>query len=251
MTALGQGLVVVANWRSTFISVLDPANLRRTRSTPLRMRPHDVAAASDGTRVYVASEDQAVVFADLAAGRGLRSVRTGRRPHDLIEVGASVWVTDIATPAIYVLDARNGARLAALSLPRPGHDIAVRPDGKEVWATPLSGNTIFILDPGIRRLRGTLRLGRSPQHMAFSADGREIWITETTTSRIYVVDVEQRRLKATIALGGPPHHVALDARYAYVAVGPAHLVIIDLRTRAIVRRLEVGPDPHDVVVGRY
>lgn len=99
MAALGQGLVVVANWGSTFISVLDPANLRRARSIPVRVRPHDVAAASDGARIYVASEDRAVVFVDLVAGRVLRSIRIGRRPHDLIEVGTSVWVTDIATPA--------------------------------------------------------------------------------------------------------------------------------------------------------
>jgi DNA-binding beta-propeller fold protein YncE len=43
LTALGQGLIVVANWGSRFISVLDPANLRhsvdlRPRATPRRRR---------------------------------------------------------------------------------------------------------------------------------------------------------------------------------------------------------------------
>jgi len=132
LTALGQGLVVVANWGSRFISVLDPANLRRARSIPVRVRPHDVTGSSDGKRVYVASEDRAVLFVDLVTGRIMRAISIGRRPHDLIEVGTSVWVTDIAAPAIYLLDARNGTRLATLVLPSPGHDIAVRPDGKEV-----------------------------------------------------------------------------------------------------------------------
>lgn len=76
-------------------------------------------------------------------------------------------------------------------------------------------------------------------------------MTSSKLGRVCGSPTSRRQLEATIDLGGPPHHVVLDRRYAYVAVGPAHLVIIDLRTRAIVRRLEVGPDPHDVVVGRY
>jgi YVTN family beta-propeller protein len=248
MALLAGNRVIVATQGSKSVSALDAASLREVRRIPVGVTPHDVAASADGRRAFVLSPDGLLVVVDPASGRILQRVALRGRLHDLAVLDEDIWITDIASPVVTIMNAGTGAGTATVFLPRPGHDLAMRPGAREVWITPWSGNAVVIIDARTRASLVVVRVGRSPQHLAFTPDGREAWITETESGTLSVIDAAQRRTVATITIGGRPHHIAVDGRRAYVADGPSSVVVVDVRTRAVTGRIPVGLDPHDVVI---
>lgn len=247
LAVLRSGLLLVANWGSTAVSVIDLAARREVRRISLGVAPHDVAASSRPNEGYILSEQGALFVVDAGRGRILRRTTMRGRPHDLAVVAGDAWVTDLRARRLLIMDGQSGAAFTD-GLPAVSHDLALRPGGREVWITPWSGNRVMIVDARSRRLRAVVRVGSSPQHLAFTPDGRTAWIAETATGKAYMIDAERRRILGAVDLGGPPHHVAVDERRAYFAVGPSHLIVVDTRRQQIITRVMVGADPHDVVL---
>ena len=79
-------------------------------------------------------------------------------------------------------------------------------------------------------------------------NGGEAWVTEPSSGRVFVVDALKRRAVDEINLGGHPHHLRLAAGRVYVAVGPDELVVLDARSRSILKRVKVGSGVHDVAL---
>jgi YVTN family beta-propeller protein len=108
-------------------------------------------------------------------------------------------------------------------------------------------------------------VGRHPHEIAVSADGRYAYVTDNGTMRIEqagpggnslsVIDLAARKRVAVISLGEfrRPHGIDLDHNSGLLAVStelPDRLVIIDTRTRRILRTFETrGKTAHMVKWG--
>lgn len=247
MAATGRYLLVALQGGQEAV-VFDTTRPREVRKIALGAVPHDVDASAEGGRGYVLSAAGVLTLIGLPAGGVARRMALGGRPHNLLTVDDGVWITDIASPSVTIVDAQTGERTGSVRLAAAGHDLARRPGTDEIWITPWTGNGIMIADTRTRRAAAVVSVGTGPQHLAFTPDGREVWITETTSGTVFIVDAARRQVAGALRLGARPHHVAVDDRRAYMAAGPSDLIAIDTRARGIVARVRVGANPHDVVI---
>ena len=96
----------------------------------------------------------------------------------------------------------------------------------------------------------------TPHNLDLGAEGRYLWIRDFV-GNVGVLDLADDTLVTTLAVGNA--HGGIDVvpggQYvASVAIGDAHVILIDARTREIVSRIEVGAGPHGVRAsadGRY
>ncbi len=248
LTVTPQGTVVVANQGATDVALVSVSAPGRAHRVGVGARPHDVASSEDGRRVYVLSEEGALVELDPATGVMGTRLQLRRAAHNLAVVGGELWITNTAVGEVYVVDARRMELTGRIRLPMPGHDLAVRPEGGEVWVTLWPAGEMVVVDARSRRVIRTVPAGRRPQHLAFDPEGGEVWVTDTGVPRAYVLDASTGRTMATVDLGGASHHVAVGGRRAYLTAAPAYVVVVDRTTRRVVQRVRVGNAPHDVSI---
>jgi YVTN family beta-propeller protein len=240
------GLIVVATQGTDTVSVIDPTMDQGTvKRISIGAPPHDLAVDADGRTVLVVSERGSLTRLDPVSGRVLQTVKLDGRPHNVIVSRRAAWITDILARRIFVLD---GETVHTLPISVVGHDLAAHPASKELWVTPWSSNRTAIIDLETRREIARLQVGRYPshKHLAFTEDGSEAWITEPESGSLFIVNAQTRRIVERVDLGGHPHHLRFAAGRAYVAVGPRDLVVLDVGTRSVIGRLEVGSEIHDV-----
>lgn len=246
LEATSGGLLLVATQGEDSISVVDLGNDPPTVSRILiGAAPHDIAVAEDGT-AYVLSERGLVAHVDPASGSILETVELSGRPHNLIAAAGSIWITDISSRRLFVVDAGLSVRELPISI--VGHALALRPGSTELWITPWDGNRSVIVDLGTGEEIADLQVGEDPshKHVAFNEDGSEAWLSEPASGSIFVVDASARSVAERIDVGGHPHHVRFADERAYVTVAPNDLVVFDARDRGVVERLSAGSGVHDV-----
>jgi YVTN family beta-propeller protein len=90
---------------------------------------------------------------------------------------------------------------------------------------------------------------KSPLGLALSDDGRFAYVALHTADALAVVDLNEDRVLAEIPVGGKPYDVALHGGTAYVTCEDDDtLVLVDVATRRVRRRLAVPQGPRGVAV---
>jgi hypothetical protein len=65
---------------------------------------------------------------------------------------------------------------------------------------------------------------------------------------LFILDTETRKLIGNVSLGGHPHHPRIARGRAYIAVGPADLVVLNAKSRAVIGQRVVGSGVHDAAL---
>ena len=213
----GQGAerLYVTNTGDDSLSVLDPAARAVIASIPLGNRPHGLAPAPDGRRLYVTTE----------GGRG------------------EVLAIDTATQAIaWRLDV--GANL---------HQPALARDGRHLFVPELVGGKLYVVDVLERRVAAEIPLldrdGTTPLmglHNAYTgASGRWIYETAIFSRALVRIDAAGWRVDRLYPLAGQPRPAALraDESKIYLQFSQLHgFVELDLESGEETARVE-WPEP--------
>lgn len=172
------------------------------------------ASGAAGTLLIGNKGEDTVSFVDLASGRELGRVATGRMPHE----------------------------------------IAISPDGRLAAVVAYGGKSIDIFEVASRALKQRIDLGanQGPHGIVWLADGRILATTERSQS-LTVVDPRGAAPKVTAiptAQQGT-HMVAVspDARRAYTAnIASGTVSVIDLASGTKLRDVAVGGRPEGIAV---
>src|SRR5205807_1493634 len=90
---------------------------------------------------------------------------------------------------------------------------------------------------------------KSPLGLALSDDGRFAYVALHTAGALAFVDLQEGKVLAEVAVGKDPYDVALHQGTAYVSCeGDDTLVLVDVATRRVRRRLAVPQGPRGVAV---
>ena len=90
---------------------------------------------------------------------------------------------------------------------------------------------------------------KSPLGLALSDDGRFAYVALHTAGGLAIVDLQEGKVLAEVAVGKEPYDVALHQGTAYVTCeGDDTLVLVDVATRRVRRRLAVHQGPRGVAV---
>jgi len=171
-------------------------------------------SAPAGTLLIGNKGEDSVSFVDLATGRELGRVPTGRMPHE----------------------------------------IAVSPDGRLAAVVAYGGKTIDVFDVAGRRLRQRIDLGdnQGPHGIVWLADGRILATTERSQT-LTIVDPRGTEPKVTaIGTGQQGTHmvaVSPDARRAFTAnIGSGTVSVLDLVSATKLRDVSVGGRPEGIAI---
>jgi DNA-binding beta-propeller fold protein YncE len=153
-----------------------------------------------------------------------------------------VWVGVEDADQVALVDIGSGEVLARHRTPGGPHNVTVAEDGTAAAALYAS-DRLALIDRGNARL---LRLGGTP-HDA-KATGELFAVANEAARRIDLVS--RGRHVGSIRLTAEPHDLAIapGGDRAWVTLnGSSRLAVVDLRARRLVRYVETGRRPHDIL----
>jgi DNA-binding beta-propeller fold protein YncE len=231
-------------------------------------RPHGLAWSPDGRWVLVTVEaDRAVLLVDAEVWAVRHAIPTGQETSHMVAVapdGRRAYVGNIGGGSVSMLDVRRGRLLRVAQTGAGTEGVAVAPDGGQVWAVNRAADAISVLDPRTLATLATLPCPDFPIRVRFTPDGRLALVTTARSSELHLFDVATRRSLGTVVFSLDSSRAAptlLGTQFARSAVpvgvlplpGSAlawvalsamgEVVEVDLATRTVVRRLQVGREP--------
>jgi YVTN family beta-propeller protein len=273
-----QSSLLVLSKRDHTLAIVDPATLQVVAKAPVGNDPHEVIASSDGTTAYVSNYGggafNTLAVIDLIAHKPLPSIDLGplRGPHGLAFAGGKVWFTAEAAKAIARYDpATHKVDWILGTGQNRTHMIDVSPDLQHIVTTNVSSATVSLIDQAPVRMPGpppgappppnggpagpggpprmdwnetVIPVGNGSEGFDLSPDRREIWVANAQDGTISVIDVAAKKVIQTIAADVPSANrlkFTADGQLVLVSnLGGPDLVILDAKTRAVIKRLPIG-----------
>lgn len=195
------------------------------------------------------------------------------RPHAIAvhPDGQPVYTASLAENRLAALEPVEEA-MELIDVPGPHHsfvELAVSPDGRIVVATGEMSDELLVfdlIDPMDPTLIKRLEVNAAPWHPVFTPDGRELWFGNRNANTVTVVETATWTVADVIEGEGlaQPHGLVISAdgervfvsnenlNNSYVPPGveppegdvegafPGTVVVIDARSREILKVLEVG-----------
>lgn len=226
--------------------------------------PHGIAITSDGSRVYIGTENAdvpGIVVYDVNAGRVAGKI-------DVLLEGGHFLAIDQRTNKLYypmrtdnrVLVIDTGTDRVEKIIPVDGGPVGIgfTPNG-EAWVHSDYDGSVTVIDMGedevVERIENT---GTGAGRIAVSPDGRFAASTHSVSADVAIIDTHAREVVARVPVGGlgfplfSPDGSKLYVMTAATYVGsPPNVVterhggvtVIDVATRKAVGRWPVGEDP--------
>jgi YVTN family beta-propeller protein len=260
-------------------SALSRIDLRtgEVRAFPLPVRPHNVQAFPDGSRIVVAGPlvtagdahqehgsmeatpaRLLVIDAQSTDVANAVAVDIGTHPaHVVVSRDATrVYVTDSASNSVQIVDLNERKIVAEVPTGRYPHGLRLSPDGSTIAVANLQDNTISLIDTGSARESARIPVGKAPVQVGWAPDGNTIYVSLRDEDAVAVVDSGSRQKRGAVAVGDGPIQlfVSPDGRFVYVAnegtaESPANTVsVIEASTMQVARTIEAGSGPHGVVI---
>ena len=223
------------------------------------------ALALDGADGYVfvpnrGSADVAVI--DTRTDRVVARVPVGDVPHQVAvsDVTGKLVASNTGDDTISIVDLDTLAT-RTLELDHEPEHMALAPDGVLLAVGNLAGGTVSLVSLASEREVARVDGLYDPHNLTFSPDGALLYVANLGASHVSVIEVASARIIDEITVAPPPALAAAegpgaefqgiinvtatpDGRLGFAAHGEANeLAVIDLRTRAVKKRVALGELP--------
>jgi YVTN family beta-propeller protein len=133
------------------------------------------------------------------------------------------------------------------------HMVTASRDGRTLFTSNIGSNTITILERAGETWRPThVPVGAGPEGLALSPDERELWTAHTGDGAVSIIDVGGKKVIASVAARTRRSNrvkFTRDGRYALISdLDGGEIVVVDARTRAVVRRVPLGSMPEGILI---
>lgn len=249
-------LLLVANKNGNTLYIVDAETHAIRDTVPTGESPHEVAAATEAGRAYVANYGEGTIsVVDIDAGQAIERwpVDGYDRLHG-IQVGPNedrVYVTAEAQQSVLELDAATGNVVRTFRTGKQTtHMLALAPEGGHLFATSIGSGTASLVDLETGRVAKHVETGEGAEGVA--ARQGEVWVTNRGDDTVSILDSESATVLDRLDVEGFPIRVAFhpDAQYALVSAPRAgEVAIFDTAGRELLKRIETGSKPIGVESG--
>ncbi|KQX30038.1 plastocyanin/azurin family copper-binding protein [Variovorax sp. Root434] len=241
----------VGNFKDSTVSVIDTGTERVVATVPVAAGPDGIVIGPDRRSVFVSgSGASAVSEIDAATDRVARSIDVGKGPQGLAMTADGKWllVAVNGDDRVAFVDTSAHGVSATVPVPKP-HTIAIRPDGRQAYvASQEPGHfALVVIDMATRAVVTQIPLDKPPRDLEFDADGKALYLTLAGVAAVQVLDPATNQWGAPVPTGVSPHiaqRFAAMASGVVVVQGPGEVLLFDPATRASVRSIGVGKQPH-------
>lgn len=260
--------LLVVNQGDRTLSVVDPALGKVVASVPVGgVTGHEVAVTPDSATAFVpiygdsgvgkpGTDGNSMAVIDLSARkvRGTVAFGHGVRPHCALYDAKRglLYVTTELDQTVSIVDPRTLTVVGAIPTgSAESHMLAISHDGRRGYTANVGSGTVSVLDMEGRRTVEVIPVARDVQRIAISNDDGMVFTADQDKPRMAVIDTATNKVSRWVALPGIGYGATptKDGRYLLIALRESGAVaVLDLHTLAVVRRLDVGKGPVEVLV---
>jgi len=265
--AQAQVRILQTNSLDTMVHLIDPATNEIVAEIPGIPVAHGIAAAPDGSRIYVSGEaETALKVIDAHTLEIIKTIPLSARPNNISITpdGRKVYVGIIASPgAIDVIDTTTLENVKTIDVPGGIHNIYVTPDGKNVVAGSIAGRRLTVLDTAtdsevwawegeaIRPMTMSTKPDGSTDKLFVQVSGHHgfvvlDWDTRQEVARITQPDVPPEQRYDSTYNGAPAHGigVAPDGKTLWsMSRMNSHVYVYSLPELELLGGIPTGTDP--------
>jgi YVTN family beta-propeller protein len=242
----------VANDNGCSISVIDLSARKEVRRVDLGpgSRPHDVRFI-DGRLYFTLEGFKAIGRLDASASRMDWVLGTGQNGTHMLAISSDlrrIFTTNNGSNTVSAME--RGAEASApwnvtvIPIPKAPEGIDIAPDGREVWiASKDEGGGLSVIDVASKQATPlSLVATKHANRVAFTPDGKLVLVRDGQGFLI-ILDARTRTEVKRIALNTTSLLIEPDGSRAYATVHPDnHVAVVDLKTLAVIGRIELGSD---------
>ncbi len=212
-----------------------------------------VAAAADGTRVYVAQETSSTSAIDTATQTVSASIATGVQTAGvaLNRAGTRAYVTNRQSNTVEVIDTASNTILATTTVGGTPFGVVVSSNGSRVYVANETTNSVSVIDTATNAVVATVGGVDGAKGIAINPAGTRVYVAAAELGALAVVDTVDNTLLTTVAVGALPYGVAMapDGARVYVANELSQTVVaVDTATNTVAATIAVGALPRGVMV---
>jgi DNA-binding beta-propeller fold protein YncE len=246
------------------VQIADVAGARLVRELTIEgfERLHGVAfLPGDSLLVLTSERTGEILVVSASDGRLRRKVPTGgRASHMLARGGRWLWVANIVDGSIARVDpsGREETRTWPVGATRT-EGVAAAPDGSEGWTGSMESGVVVGMDAEgneVARVGGL----QVPYRLAVTPDGTTVVVSDPPAAALVLIDRRRGTVAARVDVGSAAREAGLggesspqgftlsaDGRWAFLSTqGLDRVVVVDLRSRAVVGFLEAGAGPDGI-----
>lgn len=259
--------VMQTNSTDTMVHLIDPATNAVVGTIDGIPVAHGIAAAPDGSRIYVSGEaETALKVVDAHTLAIIKTIPLSARPNNISITpdGRKVYVGIIAPPgAIDVIDTQKLENVKTVAVPGGIHNIYVTPDGKNVIAGSIAGRRLTVLDTAtdaevwawegeaIRPMTISTKADGSTDKLFIQVSGHHgfvvlDWDTHKEVARITQPDVPPEQRYDSTYNGAPAHGIGVspDGKTLWsTSRMNSHVYVYSLPDLELVGGVPTGTDP--------
>lgn len=221
--------------------------------------PAHVIPDREGKRVFVTdSEADTVSVVDVAGGRIVKAIGTGRYPHGLrlSPDGRELYVANVEGGSVSVIDVPTLAEVARIPVGKAPVQVGFTPEGTRVYVSLRDEDAVAVIDRASRQVVAKIAVGRKPIQVHATPDGRFVYVANQGTpddpdNRVSIIEVAANAVVKTLTVGAGAHGVSVspDGRFAFVTnIEDDSVSVIDAAAQAVVRTIPVGGGPNGIAV---
>ena len=242
------GTLLVGNKGENSVSFIELGSGTELGRAATGRMPHEIAISPDGRQAaVVAYGGQTIDIFDVGTRERLRTIdlAPNQGPHGIawLEDGRILATTE-RSQALTIVDTRSGDRVSAIATGQQGtHMVAVSPDRSRAFTANIASGTVSVLDLSAGTKLRDIAVGGRPEGIALSRDGGTLWVGDLEGARVQAFDTTSFERLAEVRTGEVPIRVAAspDGRWIVTSnLGNGSLTVIDARTRAVAREIEVS-----------
>lgn len=218
--------------------------------------PAHVVASADGRAFVTQSGENSVAIVDIAAGKVVGTIETGRYPHGLriSPDGEEIYVADVEEGSVSVIGVAEMSEIARIPVGIAPVQVGFTPDGRLVFVSLRDENKVAVIDTARREVVAKIDVGRKPIQVFSTPDGSRVYVANQGTEAdpddsVSVIEVATLRVINTIRTGKGAHGVSIspDGSWVFVTNIVAGTVsVIDEGARSVVATIPVGAGPNGI-----
>lgn len=178
--------VLVTNWCTYDLTVIDTATMRAVNTVPIGRYPRGIAISPDSTRAYVAvmggTEVKSVDLTRAIAGAGTGVVKTlstpGSAPRhlNLSPTGRFLYVTLNGAGTVAKVDTRTGTVLKTVRTGKAPRSAALSPDGSALFVVNYDSGTVSRVRTADMKVLESRTVDHHPIGVTYNPISKEIWV---------------------------------------------------------------------------
>ncbi|BBD60802.1 peptidoglycan-binding domain 1 [Nostoc sp. HK-01] len=178
-TSNNEGLVLVSNWCSWDLSVVDTAKNKEIKRIPLGPYPRGIAIDAVADKAYVAvmgSYDIASVDLKNFSVKWLKNIGNAPRHLNIDPTGKYLYASLNGEGKIAKIQLPQGKLIGKVSTGNAPRSMVLSDDGQRLYVVNYSDNTISKVSTNDMKVMQKITVGANPIGITYDPQTREVWV---------------------------------------------------------------------------